>query len=223
MLFGLACEGITDQITLENILCGYFENPDLSEDITALQPPFDETDQKQGDGGWPLLLKYLASTRFRDDVLNTEFVVLQIDSDIADKLGIPHKDNNGNDLLAEIIITQLKAQLIASINIGASQFYETHAPKILFAICVHSLECWLVAHHAEQSAIHDCFEVLKAVIAPNVVRVTKKPKNYNKLSEPFLARANIDAATEKAPSFRVFIQSLDNIKEHVLKNSPRPT
>jgi hypothetical protein len=24
--FGLACEGITDQITIENILCGYFED-----------------------------------------------------------------------------------------------------------------------------------------------------------------------------------------------------
>ena len=29
MLFGLACEGVTDQITIENILCGYFENLDL--------------------------------------------------------------------------------------------------------------------------------------------------------------------------------------------------
>ncbi len=38
MLFGLACEGITDQITIENILCGYFENTNLDEDITKLQP-----------------------------------------------------------------------------------------------------------------------------------------------------------------------------------------
>ena len=31
--FGLACEGITDHIVLENILCGYFEDfPDLDED-----------------------------------------------------------------------------------------------------------------------------------------------------------------------------------------------
>jgi hypothetical protein len=74
MLFGLACEGPTDQITIENILCGYFGNPDLDADITKLQPPFDETDQKQGTGGWPILLKYLASARFRDDILNTEFI-----------------------------------------------------------------------------------------------------------------------------------------------------
>ena len=135
MLFGLACEGITDQITIENILCGYFENPNLDEDITELQPPFDETDQTHGGGGWPILLKYLTSTRFRDDVLNTEFIILQIDSDIADKLGVAHKDPFGNELPTELVISGVRAKLIESINIGVPKFYETHAPKIIFAIC----------------------------------------------------------------------------------------
>jgi hypothetical protein len=218
MLFGLACEGITDQITIENILCGYFENPELNEDITELQPPFDETDQTQGGGGWPILLKYLTSTRFRDDVLNTEFVILQIDSDIADKLGVAHKDNFGNDLPAELLISGVRIKLIESINIGVPEFYETHAAKIIFAICVHSLECWLVAYHAEQLAIHDCFEVLKTVINPNVIRVTKKQKNYDQLSRPFLDRINIDAVVKKDPSFHVFIQALASIEEQVFQH-----
>ncbi|SJM93431.1 conserved hypothetical protein [Crenothrix polyspora] len=217
MLFGLACEGVTDQITLENILCGYFENSDLDEAITELQPLFDETDQKQGEGGWSILMKYLASARFRDDVLNTEFIILQIDSDIADKLGVNNKDTNGRDLPPETIVSHIKTKLIESINNGASQFYETHAPKIIFAICVHSLECWLVAHHAKHSAIHDCFDVLKTIIDQNVVRVAKKHKNYNKLSEPFLIRKNIDASAEKDASFHIFIQSLATIEAQVFK------
>jgi hypothetical protein len=218
MLFGLACEGVTDQITLENILCGYFENPDLDEHITELQPAFDETDQKQGDGGgWPMLLKYLASARFRDDVLNTEFIVLQIDSDIANKLGITHKDSNGNDLPPEIIIGHFKNKLVASINVDSAQFYEAHAHKILFAICVHSLECWLVSHHAEYTVIHNCFETLKTIIDQNIVRVAKKHKNYNQLSKPFLQRENIDVAAEKDASFRIFIQSLAAIEDEVFK------
>jgi hypothetical protein len=218
MLFGLACEGVTDQITIENILCGYFKNPDLDQNITELQPPFDETDQKQGNGGWPILLKYLSSSRFRDDVLNTEFIVLQIDSDIADKLNVAHKDLGGNELSAEIVISGVRTKLIESINTGVSGFYETHAPKIIFAICVHSLECWLVAHHAEQSAVHDCFEVLKVAVNPAIIRVAKKQKNYNQLSEPFLDRINIDAAAEKDPSFRVFIQVLASIEEQVYQH-----
>lgn len=219
MLFGLACEGVTDQITLENILCGYFENKNLGEDITELQPLFDETDQKQGNGGWPILINYLASTRFRDDVLNTEFLILQIDSDIADQLRVAHKDNLGNALSIDSVISNVRAKLIEHINLGATHFYETHAPKILFAICVHSLECWLVAHHGEQSATHDCFDVLKTVIDPNIIRVTKKQKNYDQLSKPFLQRKNIDAVVTKDPSFRAFIQALDDIADQVIMHT----
>ncbi len=212
MLFGLACEGPTDQIVIENILCGYFDNPDLGEHITELQPPFDESDQKHGDGGWPLLFKYLASTRFRDDVFNTDYVILQIDSDIAEKIPVPHRDNNGNELAAELLITNIQTQLIASINSGANCFYEIHAEKILFAICVHSLECWLVAHHGEQNPIHDCFEVLKTVDFPKHIRVAKKRRNYDQLSEPFSDRQTLIATAMKDQSLNAFLQSLENIE-----------
>lgn len=215
MLFGLACEGVTDQVTIENILCGYFNSPDLDQDITELQPPFDETDQKHGNGGWPILLKYLASARFRDDVLNTEFVILQIDSDIAHKIPVDHQDNEGNELSAESLMTNIRIRLIESIDSGELSFYEANAPKIIFSICVHSLECWLVAHHAEQTAIHNCFEVLKTAINSNLVRVAKKRNNYDILSQPFLDRKNIDAVAEKDPSFRAFIQSLETIQDQV--------
>jgi len=215
MLFGLACEGPTDQVTIENILCGYFQNPDLDQDITELQPPFDETDQKHGNGGWPILLKYLASARFRDDVLNTEFVILQIDSDIAQKIPVDHQDNEGNELSAGSLMANIRDKLIESIDNGELDFYQTYATKIIFSICVHSLECWLVAHHAEQTAIHNCFEVLKTAINSNDIRVAKKRKNYDILSQPFLDRKNIDAVAEKDPSFRAFIQSLETIQDQV--------
>lgn len=216
MLFGLVCEGPTDQIAIENILCGYFDNPDLEQEITQLQPSFDESDQKHGDGGWPMLLKYMASVRFREDVLNTEFIILQIDSDIADKIPVTHQDADGNELSAEILIANIIGKLITSINTNAPGFYENHAANIIFAICVHSLECWLVAHYAEQSAIHDCFEVLKAAIDSNSLRVTKKRRNYDKLSQPFLQRKHIDAVAIRDSSFRIFIQSLANIEDRVI-------
>lgn len=213
MLFGLACEGVTDQVTIENILCGYFDNPDLSEEITELQPPFDETEQKQqGGGGWPMLFNYLASTRFRDDVLNTGYVIVQIDSDIAEKIPVPHRDNNDNELAADLLITNIKTQLIASINSGANGFYETHAEKIIFAICVHSLECWLVANHGEQNTIHDCFEVLKTVVDHKHIRVAKKRRNYNQLSQPFLDRQNLIATASKDTSLNIFLRALEPIE-----------
>ncbi|MEA3490846.1 MAG: hypothetical protein U9R27_03010 [Campylobacterota bacterium] len=57
--FGLACEGITDQIVIENILCGFYKDyDDLDEEIIPFEPLRDETDKKQEEnsGGWNRLL-----------------------------------------------------------------------------------------------------------------------------------------------------------------------
>ena len=43
--FALVCEGVTDQITISNILCGFFGNEDLDEDISPLHRPYDATKQ----------------------------------------------------------------------------------------------------------------------------------------------------------------------------------
>jgi hypothetical protein len=126
-----------------------------------------------------------------------------------------YQDNEGNELSVESLMTNIRIRLIESIDSGELSFYEANATKIIFSICVHSLECWLVAHHAEQTAIHNCFEVLKTAINSNDIRVAKKRKNYDILSQPFLDRKNIDAVAEKDPSFRVFIQSLEAIQDQV--------
>lgn len=216
-LFGLACEGITDQVVLENILCGYFENLELGNEIAQLQPPFDETDQQRGEGGWRMLLKYLRSTNFRDDVLNTEFLILQIDTDISAEL----LENHDSTTSVEILMSNVIAELVKNINQGEADFYEQQARKIIFAISVHSLECWLVAHYSEQSEIHNCCDVLKTLINPKEIRVVKKPRNYKKLSKPFLEKQHIEAVAAKDYSFQLFIQSLEKITDIVQRKTAR--
>ena len=216
-LFGLACEGITDQVVLENILCGYFENLELGNEIAQLQPPFDETDQQRGEGGWRMLLKYLRSTNFRDDVLNTEFLILQIDTDISAEL----LENHDSTTSVEILMSNVIAELVKNINQGEADFYEQQARKIIFAISVHSLECWLVAHYSEQSEIHNCCDVLKTLINPKEIRVVKKPRNYEKLSQPFLEKQHIAAVAAKDYSFQLFIQSLEKTKDIVQRKTAR--
>ena len=68
-IFTLACEGITDQAAIENILCGFYDDPGLDEDIQYLQPYLDTTDTRkmqQGNaGGWKnLYYNYLGSSNF---------------------------------------------------------------------------------------------------------------------------------------------------------------
>lgn len=208
MKFGLACEGITDQITIENILCGYFENPNLNEEITYLQPFFDETDQSRGKGGWKILLKYLASDRFQQDVSSCQFLILQIDTDIAEFLEI----QNFQTLSIDVLIQEVIKIIVNKINQDQANFYEQCANKIIFAICVHSLECWLVSLHSERTEIDECYNFLKILPISSKIRITKREKNYNQLSKPFLIKENIDVVSQKDPSFQVFIQALKNIK-----------
>ena len=144
-IFALACEGVTDQIVIENILCGFYQDyDDLDEEIQPLQPPYDATTQKQQEGefgGWEQLLKYLSEKRFRDDVVNSEYIIIQIDSDISD-----HPNFNVSTQMDSIekYIERVKQRLVESIDLK-TDFYATHQDAIIFAISVHSLECWLLS------------------------------------------------------------------------------
>jgi len=107
--FALACEGVTDQIVIENILCGFYkEYDDLDEEIQPLQPPYDATTQKQKEdefGGWEMLLKYLSEKRFRDDVLNSEYLIVQIDTDISEHVnfGVSQQNLSTEELINKVI------------------------------------------------------------------------------------------------------------------------
>ncbi|MEN9848151.1 MAG: hypothetical protein RL368_891 [Pseudomonadota bacterium] len=232
-LFGLACEGITDQPVLENILCGYFENLELGDEITYLQPPCDETDQqsaiKSDINGWTILQAYLRSKRFRDDVLNTTFSIIQIDTDIA-----PDFLKNNNNETSEILVEKFCAKLVNTINQGEAGFYEEQVHKIIFAISVHSLECWLYAYHNKEKLnkpkIASCHKALSHLSgkSPKNMKldydkdgIKKTRSNYEKLSKPFLEKQNIEAVAVKNYSFQLFIQSLETIKDIVQRKTAR--
>ena len=100
--FGLITEGITDQEIISNILYGYFENTDLI--INELQPLKDETDKKKSSnfGGWGNLIEYCQSEVFRYAFQTTDYVIIQIDTDICEEYNVSKKEN-GLDLSPEDI------------------------------------------------------------------------------------------------------------------------
>jgi len=120
--------------------------------------------------------------------------------------------------------------LVATIESGETGFYEEHAERIIFAVSVHSIECWLYAHYNKESLkspkITGCAKVLSYYLLNKdkdkaFSRIEKNQPCYNKLSQPFQKRQHIDAVAQKDPSFRVFIESLEKIEGHVfnLNNS----
>ena len=81
MDFGLICEGPTDRAALENILCGIYDNEDLFDSINPLQPGGESDTNKEG--GWERVLQYIANYKFREAFLMLDYVIIQIDTDVA--------------------------------------------------------------------------------------------------------------------------------------------
>jgi len=226
--FGIAGEGVTDNITLENIILGVYHHvEDLDEDeISYLQPLQDATDE-DGQGGWTRLLTYLENKRFRDDVVNNSHLVIQIDTDVAEEPGfdVQLTDDKNRILPVEDIVKNVKARLIRQIESGKEGFYDEHDKRIIFAISVHSLECWLFSLYnklpKENGRVIQC--------EANLARLLQKDKKtdkfvskgmmkknhtvYDTLSSPFYKKrgAKIADVCKVDISFRLFIEDLRNI------------
>ena len=205
--FALACEGITDQIVIENILCGFYnDHDDLDEEIQPLQPPYDATTQKQKEGefgGWEMLLEYLSEKRFRDDVLNSNYVIIQIDTDISEHVNFNVSQHNCS---IEELIENVIQRLIKQID-KKQPFYKQHQNKIIFAIAVHSLECWILPLYGQYKNEKEtgCFNALQR--ESKKIKVEKNYRSYDKLSQPFLEYKKLMAVVSKNSSFKFFIDS----------------
>ena len=100
--FGIISEGDTDYIVLENILIGYFDEG-IENYINQLQPP------RGKSGGWSRVLNYCASADFKNDFVDNNFMVIQIDTDHSFEapFDVPHAQN-GVKLSIEQLVDNVK-------------------------------------------------------------------------------------------------------------------
>jgi len=208
--FGIAGEGITDQVVIENILCGFYKDyDDLDDEIRYTQPSTDDTDSKEQPpkGGWTRLFTYLGSELFLDDILNDNYMVIQVDTDVSEEIGFEVSRNCSTVELIE----KVKERLILEMNKNNSA-YINHKEKIIFAISVHSLECWILPLYVTKKGemIHQCFEKLVKEV-PKVskkLKVNKNRNDYEKLSHDFLKHKKLMKIISQNSSLQIFINRL---------------
>lgn len=101
----------------------------------------------------------------------------------------------------------IKARLISSID-SKEIFYEDNKYKIIFAISVHSLECWLlpICKDLKAEKITSCFEALQRECKD--IKVEKNYSTYDKISKVFLKNKELLKISSKNSSFDIFIKSL---------------
>lgn len=220
MKIGLICEGLTDYIVLENLLCNYLTIDD--EDIKQLQPLLDETDKKQANfGGWEQVLVYLQSTDFVNAVENHDYLIVQIDTDICEQKNFAVNPISLADSNQAQFYDLVKQRLISQINQRYNDNFEKYAPKIIFCICIHSLECWLLVHYqkaqTQQEKITGCENALNNTLIKQNLAYKKDYAHYNKLSQKIKPK-DIELIAKHSFSFEQFLQQVKVLQLLMMTN-----
>jgi hypothetical protein len=209
--FRLITEGVTDQITLEIILSIFYNDTDI--DVERLQPPGDETDRyRQKDyGGWGEVFRYLQSIEFQEAIGFADYFIVQVDTDVSQEYHIPHQEE-GRDLTPEEIFEKVKEKLISRMD---DAFYNIHKGKMLFAICIHSIECWFLPLYytdKRKSKLINCLETLNRQLKGQegftIDPKNKNSKYYERISKRFKNKKTLLKLSSQNPSFKIFINSL---------------
>lgn len=107
--FRLIAEGQTDQVVIENILIGYFNNPDIV--VNPLLPLRDETDKYRVENysNWLKVFEYCASIQFKEAFQFNNYLIVQVDTDVLEEMhyGIPKyedsKELNPEQLIEKVV------------------------------------------------------------------------------------------------------------------------
>jgi hypothetical protein len=207
--FAGIAEGITDQKVIDNILVGYFNNRDIN--VNWLQPA------KIGkSGGHGNVTNYCRSQKFKAVFDRNEYVIIHIDTDVSPELGVPHQDENGQlispDRLIEGVINKLREKFIGE------DIYSQYAEKIIFAISVHVIECWLLPLHSKEaeSETIDCLGTLSKVFPE--MKKKKDYKHYQKISIEYSDNESLLKLYSENPSLKIFIEELAKRNSEILKS-----
>lgn len=215
MVFGLIGEGVTDHAVLSYILTGFLGYEPEFAPVQPSQDATDAYDPAKHPAGWSETIKYLESGELPEAIPSYDYLVIQIDTDICEKYGVAkHDPETQQELEPAILIDRVCQKLI---NLMGASFYQTHQDKIIFAVSVHSIECWLLPLHLKDrkkaQAIVGCRARLERQL-----RKQGKPmqsgKNYHeylRLAKSFGKRKELMNVYKLNPSLKIFVENLQAI------------
>ncbi len=222
--FGLVTEGHTDQVVIENILNGYFNTHDI--ETKKLQPLWDATDKSRIEsyGGWTLVFGYCKSEIFRNAFLFQDYIIIQIDTDVSEEkhYDISKRDKNGKELTPSELIQKVTEKFRGLIG---EEFFDANKDKIIFAISVDSIECWLLPIYykdKKKSKITNCLGTLNRELQNGEKRKNGKREKkgftigkkghsdyYERVSKFYCEKKNLMKCYKENPSLKIFIQELE--------------
>lgn len=220
MLIGVICEGKTDFPVIKNVVqaClgdNYFEIQPLQPSNMVYLDNSDGTmtDKGWSEAGWKMMINFFKTLEFRKGLDRYDYLIIQIDTDIfgQKELEIEAPDFSKDDI--SDFYQKFENKIMAWIKENYDNFNEIHQRKIIFCICIHSIEYWLQVYRFPELAQqkHDCFERIRAKIGGQKGNLAKNSKNYDKFSQQ-LSDFDVLAETAKhSYSLNRFIRQIEEL------------
>ncbi|MGH7173169.1 MAG: phage tail protein [Gemmataceae bacterium] len=224
--YAIIAEGPTDQIVLENILLGYFQNDEEEPTVNFVQPPPPTAVCPAPPAGWSLVFASLRRGDPQKALQFNDYLVIHIDADVQEEPGFDVSRRENNKELSvpdriDRIIDKLKVQM-------DSAFYDSNAHRILFAIAVDTIECWLLPLlHEDKKAkkISGCLGAANAALRKANRKGlasgdTKFPHAYEEASREYTKHKTLRKHADRNPSLQVFIKWLDKLFRNATETEP---
>lgn len=208
MRFAIAGEGLTDFTILKNLLIGFTNDKNLS--VRRLLPEAKEA------FGWANLFDQLSKDIFKNGFEFSDYVIVQVDSGTCEdwKEGLKHIGDDESQV--EGFVNQVVQVLIKRIG---KEFYTNNQQKIIFAVAVHDIECWVLPFisdkASDQSKMINCFKSAEGIANKQGFSLHQKNyqdgKHYDELSKGMKKQKDLMRLCKLNPSLKIFVDKLAQI------------
>lgn len=212
--FGIIAEGPTDQVVIENILLGYFSDREDEIGVNFVQPPrpLGET-----PAGWGHVFQSLQRQDCEKSLQFNDFVVIHIDTDVQEEPGFDvSRRVDGNELPLSDQVSRVIDRLKQFVD---SAFYAANSHRILFAIAVDSIECWLLPLLYNDNRAHKvtgCLDTANRELRRRNMNGLsaageKFLQAYDEASSPYRKRRKLLDRGPENPSLQLFLDQLQRL------------
>ncbi|MBS1685806.1 MAG: hypothetical protein JSS76_13740 [Bacteroidetes bacterium] len=184
MTFGLITEGVTDQLVISTIIDTIINDEEDRADTRELCPMPAE------QGTWSKVFSYIQSDTFQKffQIRDDNYAIIQIDTDMINDWVAFFKGNQpvldhlktipalSKEVAGEIVekVSQLFRMLMGA------EFYDQYKDRIICAVSVNEMECWVLAMHAttpsDKSKVVGCLGALNQILKSDGYGIAKKGK-----------------------------------------------
>lgn len=215
----LATEGKSEHWIVKHLVQNYFKGKEIF--FRQVQPQI-FNDTQESVGGWLEILKFCERTDdIKSALIESDYLIIQIDTDESQNpnFGVTHTKQGSVLKTSEELFEDIVSKIRGIIN---PEIETEYSNKIIFAICIHSIECWLLPIYYtnnHKKDIRNCLSTLNTELRRRNLNVIppKKQKEkrqavYENVLRNWKRRQDIASLSNHNFGFKKFIESLKMIE-----------